>query len=120
MLNICEINSFSLVVVWNCTEEKGYCLNPDRVDIKKGVHKLHGNNVMTREQKDECIQLCMNYGGATGCEWKGNGSGKGCFVHTKPVGMGSGSGSITTYCVVASKCISVPENSKFMLFTSET
>ena len=98
-------------MVWECKEEKGYCLKPDGDDQQNGVQKLSGVDIKTEEEIKACNQMCMKVKGVTACEKNWGLEWRGCYAHTMPVAKGSGKDKHV--CSLASSCKQVPEQGNF-------
>eukprot|EP00299_Pterocystis_sp_00344_P013807 c6803_g1_i1.p1 GENE.c6803_g1_i1~~c6803_g1_i1.p1 ORF type:complete len:366 (+),score=69.25 c6803_g1_i1:37-1134(+) len=74
--------------------ESGFCVKADGSDENSGVVKLAEGDHQTDAKKQECLNKCAAYAGATGCEVIWNQDNRGCYVHTSTViTRGNGAGN---------------------------
>ena len=70
--------------------EEGFCVTSNGQDQNSGVVKLNDLDGNTPESKKECLNLCKDINGATGCEAIWNQDNRGCYAHTYEVARGNG------------------------------
>ena len=60
-------------------------------------------DVTSHHGRMECVKHCKLYKDVTGCQINDAGD---CYVHTKPVGMGSGRNALAVhgFCLIFAKC----------------
>ena len=71
-------------------------------DQNSGVIKLNALDGNTHEVQEQCLGLCKNINGATGCETIWNQNNRGCYAHTQAVARGNYVDNHV--CWVFSKC----------------
>ena len=70
--------------------EAGHCVSSRNGNQSLGVIRLdNGNGNSVRRQK-ECLELCKNRSGASGCELIWNQLNNGCYAHTNSISHGNG------------------------------
>ena len=82
--------------------EQGFCVRGNGADQNGGVRKLSSVNMNTDELKESCLQQCIAYRGATGCEVIYNTANQGCYVHTRNIARGNNVANHN--CWVFTKC----------------
>ena len=79
--------------------ENGYCLDINNKN-QKGELELKTFEGNTEEDQANCLKLCREHSGATGCQFKF--ANRKCYVHIKPVSKGNGMGSYL--CWIFTEC----------------
>ena len=97
-----------------CTRDDGWCVQPNGADQDAGMIKLNSLSGGNEADRRTCVEACLAYSGSTGCEMY-TGSSGGCYVHTQPVGGGSGDSN--HYCWAFSKCASEIFDIRFVDFS---
>ena len=72
---------------------KGYCTTNNNIDQNNGVIKIDNINADTEDSRNKCLQKCLTYSNATGCEvtWnQRNQMNTGCYVHSSEVANANG------------------------------
>ena len=82
--------------------EQGFCVTNVGADQNSGVIKFNSFDGNTAQRQYECLQLCLDYPNATGCEVIWDQGNRGCYVHTQQVTRGNN--AERHYCWVFSKC----------------
>lgn len=70
--------------------ENGFCVTVNNRDQNSGVMRINGDNIDTDAKKQDCLQKCLTYESATGCEVIWDQGNRGCYVHTQDVARGNG------------------------------
>ena len=92
----------------HCPQEDGFCLKENGGDqnsgvIGKGAMTISNGN--TTEAQEQCLEICKQYEGATGCEVLWIHTTVECYVHTQEIARGNGDGDHA--CWVFSKCVGI-------------
>ena len=84
--------------------ETGFCVKSNGGDQNSGVIKLDSVNFFdttdhrrNQNKVDECLELCSEVEGATGCEMIWDQSNRGCYAHTREIARGNGVARHTCY-----------------------
>ena len=83
--------------------ENGFCVKSNGHDQNSGVVKLNSVDGNTVKHQKSCLDTCLAYPGATGCEVIWHQSNRGCYVHTQSISRGNGVRRHT--CWIFSKCM---------------
>lgn len=76
---------------WLERQEAGYCVTSTGLDQNEGTFKVSEMfGRITDDEKADCIEMCLSYDNATGCEVIWDQDDNGCYVHTSQVSRGNG------------------------------
>jgi len=76
-----------------CPVEEGYCVKQDGSDQNNGVIKYNSFDGNTEDAQKQCLQKCLDYDGATGCEVIWDRGNRGCYIHTDIIDHGNLAGN---------------------------
>lgn len=96
-LHICLVPSKT-----NCIKEGGFCALANGFNQNSGVIQLDSLGGNSEERHQECLEQCLAYPNATGCELIFFPD-QGCYVHTESVSRTNGA-SADQSCWIFSKC----------------
>ena len=93
--------SFILIIDY-CPMEEGFCVKENGCDQNSGVLTINNVDGHTTEAQEQCLEICKQTKGATGCEVIWGRYNRGCYVHTQEIAKGNGVRKHA--CWVFSKC----------------
>ena len=99
-LNFIVYTSHASVIARNCPVENGFCVSAGKHDLEHAtkLFPTQGNSESTQEN---CVEKCLQYKNATGCELIWGVWYSGCYVFTNPL-IHHGNGVAGHRCV---RCI---------------